>query len=204
MNELQELLEKLKFTLSEMDDQDSLEDIFEVEGVLLIIKDISDKIEFYKNLKKKRNNDIDDTIAHLDRKQDRLRSIIFNTIKTKSNKKTVNFPSVGKVSIKKTKTSWEIIDEKTLLDFLKQNNDIEGVAEIKTKVKKRELNEKLAYYKAQDIKVPGVEEVESKESLAIHLERDIDIDNIDFSVAEKKQSPAKSGIDDLQELVDLK
>jgi len=204
VNDLKELLEKLKIALAEMDEDDALDDIYEVEGVLLISQDMNDKIEFYKNLKKKRNQDIDSTINQLDKKQIRLRSIIFNTMKKHSNKKTLNFPSVGKVSIKKTRRNWEVVDEKQLLDFLEQNGSTEGVTESQVKIKKKELKEKLEYYKSQEIEVPGVEEIEVKESLAVQFEKNINSVDVD-SVSEERSVgiPSQSGIEELQELVDL-
>jgi len=172
----------------------SLDSIYEVEDLLLLISDINKKIEFYKELRRHRTESIDSKVNSLTQKGTVLREIILNTMKSLApDEKTVHFPSVGKVSRRRSKDAWVVDSPDDLSGFLDQKKEKDGVVKISESFDKRKLNALLDKYKSEGTIPPGVSIKEGNDALTVTLEKpdkdakiedrkyssDIDLDALD-------------------------
>lgn len=150
----------------------ALSSVYEIEDVLLMVSEINRKVTYYKELKKYRAASIDEKIADLTEKNEILRQIIFNTMKKVApNEKTLNFPSIGKVSRRKSQDSWSVTDEDALLDFLEGEGRKDEVVKTSTVIDKRKLNAILAEFSKIGTSVPGSASVSGQESLSVTFEK---------------------------------
>jgi ATP-dependent 26S proteasome regulatory subunit len=151
-----------------------LDDAANIEDLLVIINSLNDKEDFYKRLKKKRVSDIDTEMDKLDSKRQRLKEIIRLTLE-KENRKTLNFPGVGKVTAKVTKGTWVIdeTDDEKFIQTLKDNlskEDLENVLETRMKIVKSNLNKVLDAMQKQ---VPGVHKDPDKPNLSVTFDLNV-------------------------------
>lgn len=164
--------EKLEAILSGPDDF-VLDSKYEIEDALLVVKSAEESVEFYKELKKYRVKRIDEQIGLMESKAEKLRKVILNTmVATEPSKKTLNFPGVGKVTRRAGKPSWEIKNEKEMLDFLEEQGVKNQVVETKEVISKKEANKLFDCFVDQNIKVPGVVYVEPNEGVSISFDEE--------------------------------
>ena len=133
----------------------ALEDIFEVEGITINIKELNDKIAFYKEYKKKKVSAIDNEVKSLTQRIDFLKKIILETLK-KNNEKNVTFPGTSKVIVKKSQKTWDIKDEESFIKLLKEEKEYDNVVDeiIEYKIIKKEANKLLEDWKKRN-KIPS-------------------------------------------------
>jgi hypothetical protein len=121
---------------------EELTDKFDIETVLLAIQDMNKKIEFLKELKKRRTQSIDEQVASITTNIEILENSIANCMNLHK-EKTLDFPGIGKVQVRKAKGSWQISDENALYSYLTLNNMDVGIIENVSKINKKELNKLL-------------------------------------------------------------
>lgn len=152
-----------------------LDSIYEIEAVLEKIKEIKDSSEHLSGLKKYRNSIIDAKIGDLKFKEEALRGAIVRSMnKLEPKKSTIHFPPIGKVTKKKGKEDWEIVDEQSVLQFVSEQGVRDQVTKTEVSFVKSALNKMLDNFSDQAIKVPGVEKRTGPETLSITFEEDAD------------------------------
>lgn len=122
-----------------------LDDIYSVENVATDIKEMEHKIEFYNGLKKKRIEEIDNSIKALSNKIVFYKTVITKTL-LKWKEKTVNFPGICKISTRNSSAVWDIQNEeefvKRVIEAGEKDKIIEEVHSYK--IIKKEANKLLA------------------------------------------------------------
>ena len=99
-----------------------LDSELEIEELLIAVKSMEKKIEFFENLKKKRASNINLEIDKIQSRIDTLKSIISMTMENTKNKSLV-FPDTAKIALMERKGKWVIDDENELLDMLSKEID---------------------------------------------------------------------------------
>lgn len=148
-----------------------LNSVFEIEDLLEMVRQLEDKVGFYTELKRYRTKVIDEEIAKLEERSDSLRKVVLNTMKH-ANKRSLNFPSIGKVVCRAGKTTWQIDDEDKLMDFLDKQGVKSQVVQVKEVVDKKALTKVLDNMSDQDIHPVGVKKIEAQEGISITYEKD--------------------------------
>lgn len=149
-----------------------LDSVYEIENLLLLLKEVSSKIDFYKGLKKFRAEEIDKLIEGLEFKDERIRSVILNTMKLhEPQKKTVNFPSVGKVTKRAAQDDWEINNEEDMIKFFTEHGIKGQVVKVEEKLIVKEAKKMLSSFEEQKIRVPGTTRIETKENVNVSFEK---------------------------------
>lgn len=162
-----------------------LKDTFEIESLLIILRDLDEKESWFKQLKKKRAEAIDQQIDLIDQNREKLRNIILNSMKELTpDKKSLEFPGVGKVQRKSSKPKWIVNESEEVISFLEEAGKDKGCVVLEKKIIKKELDKVLEQYYETSMEVPGVTREEGKDALAITITPDekknnLSIDNLD-------------------------
>lgn len=152
-----------------------LSSAYEIENILLILGHLNSKAKWFKDLKKARNQDLDREVKYIEERQQRLRDVILRTMKQlEPDRKTLQFPSVGKVSRRQTQDSWVIDDEKAFLDFAEERGFKNQVLQIKESIDLREAKKVIADL-SQSETIPGTSKKDGTESISISFEPDTEI-----------------------------
>lgn len=151
-------------------DGHTLTSTYEIENILLLIEEIDKKLEYYKELKKHRVKSIDDKISSLSQKEGILRGVILNTMKS-LNERSLDFPDIGKVSRRKSKSSIVLEDQDEIVAYLDQKGLKSGVVKTVESIDKRKLNSLIGDLEKQGENVPGISKVSGAESLTITFEK---------------------------------
>lgn len=93
-----------------------LNDIYEIEGTALTINTLNKKLEFYKEYKKKKAEQINNEIKVVENKINFLKEVITSTL-NKFKEKSTKFPGSCEVISRKQKEKWVIKDEE---EFIKR------------------------------------------------------------------------------------
>ncbi len=162
-----------KYLLDEaVDNEHVLSSTYEIEDVLLLIQEINRKVDFYKNLKTHRVRSIDQQMAVLSAKSDIMRKIILNTMsKIAPDDKTINFPSIGKVSRRAGKIAHEISDQEKVISFLDDKGLKSECVIEEPRIDKRRLNTIIGRFKKEGTKLPGITSSTGPESVSITFEK---------------------------------
>ena len=148
-----------------------LNSVYEIENILILLKEINDKIQFYKDLKKFRTDSINDKISDYNERSSRLRQLIMNTL-SNFDEKNLDFPGIGKVGRRRGSNSWVVDDEKSLLEFFEKEGRKREITEIKEVINKREVNKLVEQYNAQNVSVPGITKRPAEESLTVSFHKE--------------------------------
>lgn len=147
-----------------------LSSTFEIENILLLVEEINKKLEYYKELKKHRVKSIDDKISSLNQKEADLRGVILNTMKN-MNEKSLDFPDIGKVSRRKSKTAIVLEDQDKIVAYLDTKGLKSGVVKNVETIDKRKLNSLISDLEKQGEDIPGISKSIGPESLSITFEK---------------------------------
>lgn len=163
--------EQMKELLSDdLADGYTLSSVYEIENVLLMLKSMKEKIDFLKGLKKHRAKSIDEKIADLDERSDRLRAVVMHTMKKLDpDHNSLNFPDIGSVTRKKPIGKWQVDEEADLIAFLDDNGCKDDVVKTKETIDSRKLKKMLDDFAAARVDVPGVTHIEGNESISIRF-----------------------------------
>ena len=148
-----------------------LSSVFEIENAMLHLRKLGEEVEHLKGLKKHRAQSIDKQVQSLNEDTTKLRGIILQTMRKLSpDQKTLNFPDVGKVSRRVSKDTWEIEDDKALLDFFEAEGKKSEIVKIKESIDVRNAKKLVEVYVESGVGVPGVKKIVSPESISISFE----------------------------------
>jgi hypothetical protein len=150
--------------------QSVLEDKFDIEQVLVAVQNYNKKLEFLKELKRRRIESIDQQVDSIQKNIDVLHQAIAECM-TQNNEKSLDFPGVGKVSVRKTKGTWQIVDDNALYEFLKSHKMEHGLVESSWKFKKKELNKILDQFLSNNNVPSSVQKDEDRTSLSISFSK---------------------------------
>jgi len=119
-----------------------LSDKYEIEQVLSAMQQMERKVEFLKELKRRRVALIDEQIAAEQSNIEKLEESVKNCMAT-NKAKSLDFPGVGKVALRNTKGTWTINDENGLKTHLEALGKFDEVVEESWRFKKKDLNKLL-------------------------------------------------------------
>jgi hypothetical protein len=143
-----------------------LSSVYDIDNVLSLMKEANDKEQFYKELKKFRNDQISCEIEKHATRALKLKNLIARTMaQLEPSKKTLDFPGVAKVTRKKDSLSWEVEDEDAVIRYFASKNMKQDIVETEEKLSKKKLNEALA--KVDPTKVTGLKSKETKNPISI-------------------------------------
>jgi len=157
---------------------DSLESEYEIEDLLISINNMKDNISFLENLKRKRAKDIQSEIDNINDRISILEKFIESTLKD-VNRKSLNFPGVGKVTIVNRNGKWTIKDEEKLLEILEQKDKAayDKVVSTKPIIAKKALDEILDSWEDTGMVPDCVKHEESRDCIKINFEKDIEVED---------------------------
>lgn len=122
----------------------ALEDLYGIEDVVLSSKEIENKIEFYKGLKRKKMKDINDAIKVLENKLSFFKRVVLVTLQ-ENKEKSVDFPGSCRASSRRQKANWTIADEEEFIKVMeKAEEDGEKVDGVIEEVKEYVIRKKFA------------------------------------------------------------
>ena len=130
------------FDILQSEEVSPLESDVEIEDFILVIKDIDSKISFLEKLKKERTRAVSEEMEKLLSKKDKFKEVISKTLEAFDHK-ALNFPGVGRVTIKTTSGKWTVLDEEALIEVLKEKLSDEAFSEVvvqKQVIVKKALN----------------------------------------------------------------
>jgi hypothetical protein len=176
----------------------SLDDIYMIEDVALIIKDLNHRIDIQKEYKKKRNEAIKNEITVLENKIDFYKKVIYKTLKD-NNETKITFPDSCKISSRKAKPNWVIDDEELFIKFVKKVDEKEKSKELDVVTKKieeyqilkAEANKLLdAWEKSDKIEeTTGVHRTAGEPSVSIsYIDTEEKAEDIEIAVPMKEQN----------------
>ena len=128
-----------------------LDDLYLLEDVALTVKELNKKIDFYKDYKKKKSQDVSDAIKVLENQISFYKDIMVSTL-TDKKEKSVKFPGSCIISTRNQKSKWSIEDEEEFIAVLreaqKSGENVDDVLEKVTQynVRKREADKLLSIW----------------------------------------------------------
>ena len=128
-----------------------LGDLYLLEDVALTVKELNKKIDFYKDYKKKKSQDVSDAIKVLENQISFYKDIMVSTL-TDKKEKSVKFPGSCVISTRNQKSKWSIEDEEEFIAVLreaqKSGENVDDVLEKVTQynVRKREADKLLSIW----------------------------------------------------------
>lgn len=156
--------------------QRQIENIVEIEDAINYIKKKEESIAFYHDLKKQRAAEIEKAIKSDELKVDTIKEHIKTYMKS-NDKKSMTFPGVGSLSLKKRQGTWKVNDEDALKEQLKEQGMLEEVIIREEKINKTKLNSLLTRFEKNNNVPTSVErEVESENVSITFKESDKDND----------------------------
>lgn len=167
--------------------QAELNDKFQIEDVLLAMRNYSKKLEFLKELKRRRVESIDNEVQTIEQNMAILQEAIMKCMNSHS-EKSLDFPGVAKVSVRKTKGTWQINDEHALRVFLESNNIDDNLIENTWKFKKKELNKVLDDLQINNNVPSCVSREDTKQSVSISYNKEEKTEASVKITASKEQS----------------
>lgn len=172
-----------------------LTSVFEIENILLHIQELNSKITHLKGLKKYRVESADVEIDRLEEQVRQCRELIKTTMITLEPKeKTLQFPSVAKVTRREDKGGWDIADEEKFLKFVEEQGKKDLIVKTKEVVDKKMAKKLISQFIDNGIDVPGTIEIPPSVSLSITFDEE-DVPKLS-SATIKKPSKAKISMDD--------
>jgi Fe2+ transport system protein B len=154
----------------------------QIEDALVVISAAEKKIDFLKKLKQRRINPINDAIKTQEQRIEILKKSISECM-SKNKDKTLDFPDFSKVTLKKIKGTWTIIDEENLAVHLKSLGKFDEVGEEIVQFNKSKLNKVL-------------DELEKNNNISDYVKREESRDSISISFVENSSVMTES-IDDI-------
>jgi hypothetical protein len=150
---------------------EQLQDKYEIENVLLVLQNMTKKIEFLKELKKRRVVAIDEQIQKEESDAEKLEEAI-KACMQRNKDKTLDFPGVGKVQVRSSKGAWTIVDDEGLRNHLQTLGKFDEVSETSWKFKKKDLNKLLDQLQENNNTSPFVQREQDKTSLSVSFPKE--------------------------------
>lgn len=188
--------ELLKDLESGVPDSTVLNSVFEIEDVLVVMKDVDRRVQHLKGLKKYRMDSINAEISKWQEREQQLRDLILRSvIQLEPDQKTFHFPDVAKISRRSSKGSWEVTDDSSLIDEFKNRGIADEAVLIKEVLDKRKAKKLLA--ELNDQKISGAEFKQGSDSISISFETN---DKLTDKNQDAKQESKTAKMDSLDTL----
>jgi len=147
----------------------------DIEELILSISGIDKTVEWYKELKKKRIEKITAEIDKLSSRKERLKEVIVATL-DENNKKSLNFPGVGKVSVRnvKGKWDWDEEDNDSLISYIQkelEGDELDKIVVTKTTIVRTPLKKVLDLWEKNGSLPSTVKRVDDKQSLSVTVDK---------------------------------
>ncbi len=196
-----------------MDDEPQvLESEFDLEDLLAAIDSLNNKVKFLEQLKKQRSKSIQSEIDKLQGQNQKLRDVALLTMDN-VDKKSLNFPGVGRISVKEGRKSWMILDEEKLIQILNtelgEDDFNRLVQERQVGISKKDINPILDAWEATG-KVPDcVLRKVNPSSVTVTISKDADIkdtevDPLSVTAMISEEAEVVESTDESTDLEDLK
>lgn len=161
-----------------------------IEDALMVIKSAQHKVDFLRRLKQHRVQAIDSQVKAQEARIEALKTAITKCMNIHK-EKTLDFPELAKVSIRKVKGTWIIDNEQDLVNHLKKLNKFEEVGEEVIKFNKTKLNKTLTELETFNNTSKAVHREEDKNSLTVSFyESSIPVESIDDLLPAPLPKPA--------------
>lgn len=147
-----------------------LSSVYEIENAILALEKLDAKLGFMQGVKKFRTQSVDEQIKDLKIRSERIRGVILRTMQSLSDQKTLHFPSVAKVTRKKSSQTWSITDEDSVLLALDKIGLRKNVVETKEVVNARKLSALLSELDERGVNIPGAVKAPGNETIAVTYE----------------------------------
>jgi len=181
-------------------DDHVLDSVVEIDDVLQEISSLEKEKAHIDAVKKYRARVADEKLGNISSRLEEYREVILKTmLKHSPDKKTLSFPSVGKVSIRKPKQKWVVEDELLLLNWLEKNEVRDSVVEITERVNKKKLDGVLDKLSKKE-ELVGVKLDQGKESISITLDKNCKSKD---EYEEDHQKFSSEGVKNIEDLADL-
>lgn len=173
----------------------------DIEELILSISGIDKTVEWYKELKKKRIEKITAEIDKLSSRKERLKEVIVATL-DENNKKSLNFPGVGKVSVRnvKGKWDWDEEDNDSLISYIQkelEGDELDKIVVTKTTIVRTPLKKVLDLWEKNGSLPSTVKRVDDKQSLSVTVDKSFS----DFQkMQDILQSVEEIDVEDMDEL----
>ena len=173
----------------------------DIEELILSISGIDKTVEWYKELKKKRIEKITAEIDKLSSRKERLKEVIVATL-DENNKKSLNFPGVGKVSVRnvKGKWDWDEEDNDSLISYIQkelEGDELDKIVVTKTTIVRTPLKKVLDIWEKNGSLPSTVKRVDDKQSLSVTVDKSFS----DFQkMQDILQSVEEIDVEDMDEL----
>lgn len=181
-------------TSNRIPDDISLSSVFDIETILDIIKNTEEKIDYYKGLKKHRNETLDSKISDLKHRSEELRDIVLRTMKNLEPKKnTLHFPDVGKVTRRKGKEDWEFVNENEMMSFLDKEGLKKQIVKTVEVIDYSSVKDLLNNLVEHNKVVPGVRKITKPDSVSITFDdKSSETSEVTKKEVTKKEEETKS------------
>lgn len=194
-----------------------LEDLYGIEDLALTYREVENKIEFYKGLKRKRVKDINDAINVLENKLVFFKRVVLVTLED-NNEKSVDFPGSCRASSRKVAANWSITDEEEFIRIMDRaegdGEKVDGVVEeVKEFIIKKKFAKKLLdtwekngnfekYIAVDEDASPCVEKVPPKKGVTFtFVKKEEENDEVIDETIPVKDGAAKSVVEEFDALV---
>ena len=159
------------------------DDLYDIEEVAFIIKDLTHKVDIQKGYKKKKMEAINGELSVLQNKIDYFKKVIVATLE-KHGEKNLNLPDACKVNLRKGRPKWIIDDEDALIEYLITEKEIENCA---SKIDSWKIVKKDADKILNDW--------EKSESLPDSVHKEVGDTGVTISFVEKEEGDAEEEVD---------
>lgn len=141
-------------------------DAVDLEDLLLEINRLDRDVTFFRKLKKKRVQPIDERVKEYESKISKIREIVFQFMDDSGDSK-LDFPDVAKVLKRKKSGHWQVEDEEKLVKSLSKMKLLGDVAEQNWKFDKKKLSAMLNDLKENNNLCDGVIRTEDEQTISI-------------------------------------
>lgn len=175
-----------------------LTDKYEIEQVLIAMQQMERKVEFLKELKRRRVALIDEQISAEQSNIGKLEESVKSCMALNKSK-SLDFPGVGKAALRNTKGTWTINDEEGLKAHLESLGKFDEVAEESWRFKKKDLNKLLDELQANNNASSFVTKEPDRVSLSVSYPKEevAPVSN-PVTAAPSAPSPASADYDKLE------
>jgi len=161
----------------------------EIEDALNGVLQLDKKVEWLKQLKKYRAAQIDEKIRSYESKTSILKDMI-QTCMEEHEEKTLDFPGMARLTVKKNPVKWEILDEEKLFELLKEKEIFDEVVKMIPKIIAKEQNKFLKT--CSDEELEGIaEKIEGIMNLSVTKHKP-KVEKKSEKKAEKKEEAVES------------
>jgi hypothetical protein len=177
-----------------------LEDLYDLEATSLIIRDLTKKIDFYKEYKKKKDDDINREIKKVSEKMEFLREVVLVTLQ-KHKEKSLKFPGTCSISTRKQKPKWIIQDEEEFIkkveEAIANGESAKGVVEqiIEKHIVKKEADKLLDSWDQNGKLEEFLKEIEPGADAFVSKEPSTLSVSFTFEEKEKEEEDVESEVD---------